>query len=520
MGYLIAAGVVIFLLYLLVVYVIAPISGILLSVTLILGIGYALFTSLRSFITSLAKHINPYTTYLDNSPGAPPGIKRDYFFGPGYHQISRTVSEAFSLQNDYLATLGNWKNDHLLGSWFVSMWIWIFYLAAMFCTFVFGFAWMSIFSILLSVILFTGMCCFYVFFSSLWCADRLFLMVHAIQCRCPRCKRVSIVPSFSCPKCGFEHKNLTPGPYGILTRKCVCEERLATTCLNGRSEYTAICPFDGSELAASNARQFGIQLVGGVNTGKTTFLAAFWHEYLERIKKIQNISVKPSPKDGFAELEYWFQHGDSSATTETNANMYSLIHRHEKGTPVQMTIYDIAGEAFTSLGSDIQQQQFQYCEGIVFVIDPTANPMYVSVTVTNFANEFRKLKGKRSMKTADVPVAVIITKADLHKRTLGLPIIKATFVNNAQNYADSEGNTSLELVRNGMCRRFLEEYDFGNVINLIDGEFSRVQYYSVSAMGHSAADGLKYEPWGVLEPIAWILKQQGDVFRDIIPGLD
>jgi GTPase SAR1 family protein len=205
-------------------------------------------------------------------------------------------------------------------------------------------------------------------------------------------------------------------------------------------------------LAASDARQFGIQLVGGVSTGKTTFLAAFWHEYLERFKSIKNIATSSHPETAFADLEDWFRSGDSSATSETNANMYSVIHKYDNKTPVQMTIYDIAGEAFTSLSNDIQQQQFKYCESIVFVIDPTANPTQAAGTITAFIDEFAGLKGNRSVKTSDMPVAVLITKADLHITDIGLPKIKAIFSSNAVDYADAGGNTSMDIVRSGVCK--------------------------------------------------------------------
>jgi GTPase SAR1 family protein len=314
----------------------------------------------------------------------------------------------------------------------------------------------------------------------------------------------------------MEHKKLTPGPYGILERKCTCGKPLSTTYFNGRSKYKAACPFCTSELAASDAQQFGIQLVGGVSTGKTTFLAAFWHEYLARLKVMRGVSISTVPETAFEELEYWFQNGDSTATTETNANMYSIIHKCGDKTPVQMTIYDIAGEAFTSLTSDIQQQQFKYCEGIILVIDPTANPVYTSETISSFIAEFVGLKGRHSIKASYVPIAIVITKADLYKRDIGLPKIKAAFNSGTAKYADSEGNTSIETVRNGVCRDFLGIHGFGNALNLIDASFNNVQYYSVSAMGHPAAPGRIYEPWGVLEPVVWLMHQQNSIFQDIL----
>ncbi len=521
MGYLILAILVIVVIYLL-VYVIASISGILSVAALIIGVGYAFIVSIMSFFKSLVEHKSPYTTYVDKNPDNSSGVRRSYFLGPGYHQISVTVKDAFAEQKrrvDDLTTCMDGAKAKLSGKWYILMWLWLFYFIAYLCTFVLGFTWMAVFSTILFSVIFVGMCVFYVFFTLLWGIDRLILAAKSVQSRCAHCKRVSVVPVFICSNCGMEQRKLTPGPYGIFHRKCVCEEQLPTTFINGRSLLKAACPFCAADLEASDARQFGIQLVGGVSTGKTTFLAAFWHEYLERVKRMPGVSITASPEYAFAELEYWFKNGDSSATTETNANMYSLIHKYGDKTPIQMTIYDIAGEAFTSLANDIQQQQFQYCEGIVFVIDPTANPVHVSETVSSFIHEFVGLKGSHSMKTSDVPVAVMITKADLHKRDIGLPKIRATFASSAQKYADTDGNTSLELVRNGMCRDFLEDHGFGNAVNLIDAEFSRVQYYAVSAMGHPATAGQKYESWGVLEPIAWLMQQQGEVFQDVVSWL-
>jgi GTPase SAR1 family protein len=531
MIYIVVIVIIIYLLYLLVVkviipliafsvtHVIAPVAGILLVVAVTGAVVYGLYTSLVSFITSLLVHINPYTTYVDKSLAAHSETKRNYFFGPGYHQISITVKEALSFQKDRLKGLGDWKDSHTGNVWFLDMWIYIFYGVAVFCASVLGFAWIAVFSMLMPAVLIPVMCVFYVFFALFWGADRLILMFKAIQSRCPECKRISIVPVFICPNCGRQHKKLTPGPYGILTQKCSCEKRLPATCFNGRSRYKAVCPFCDSGLAASDARQFGIQLVGAKESGKTSFLAAFWHEYLEWLKTVRGISITTTPEDEFVELEHWFQNGNSSGTAETNANMYSVIHKEGKKTPVQMTVYDIAGEAFLDFANNIQQQQFQYCEGIVFVIDPTAPPTRISDTVSGFIYEFEGLKGLRSIKASDVPVVVLITKADLYRQEIGLPKISASFNSDAQKYADTRGNTSKELVRNGICRVFLNSRGFSNAVNLIDAKFNKVQYYPVSAMGHPAAFGQKYEPWGVLEPIAWLLQQHGALFQNILSSL-
>jgi len=101
-GILLAVAVVVWLIYLLVKYVIAPIAGVLMTVTMTISLGYAFIISIRSFVAALINHIDPYTTYVDKSSNAQPGTKRNYFFGPGYHQIAIIVKEAFASQKNYL----------------------------------------------------------------------------------------------------------------------------------------------------------------------------------------------------------------------------------------------------------------------------------------------------------------------------------------------------------------------------------------------------------------------------------
>lgn len=516
MEYLIIIAIVLGILYALIVYVIMPLGGILGIASLVIGLGYALYTSIRSFVGAVKIHKDPYTTYVDSSPNASPGINRNYFFGPGFHQLDAIVKKAFSLQGNHINDLKDWRDMHLVSVSYRDIWIWLFFIIAAVFTYIFGFAWTLVFSILLSVVLIVGVVLFFLFFSVLWGLDRLILSIKAIQSRCSSCKRVSVVPTFICPDCGMEHKNLTPGPYGIYERKCSCGKRLPTTFINGRSELDAICPFCSTDLAASDARQFGIQLVGGVSTGKTTYLAAFLHKYLEVLSHIPNISVTLSPQAAFDELARWYEHGYSAATTETNAIMYSIIQNTDKQDPVQFTIYDIAGEAFGRLGNDTQQHQFNYCEGILFVVDPTTAPSHVWQTMSSFIQEFTNLRGLHPTKMADVPVVIMITKSDLYKKLIGLPKIKATHSANLKRNPDAKEYLTIDHVRNGICRDFLLNNDYGNTINLIEAQFNNIQFFPVSAMGHPQENGGCYEPWGVLEPVIWLMSQHSFYFNDIV----
>ena len=369
----------------------------------------------------------------------------------------------------------------------------------------------SQFSIVVATSIGFGVLIFFTFFAVLWSVDRLALLVNSVHSRCGNCKRTSIIPNFICPNCGKQHQKLVPSyTRGTFYHKCTCGRNLPTTIFIGRSQLKAACPFCTTELATSNAEQFGIQIIGGVSTGKTTFMSAFWHSYEKKIKT-QKISYKKFPPEAFDELDTWYRHGISESTTETNASMYSIVHKSPK-VSAQLTLYDIAGEAFSNLENDIQQQQFKYCEGLIFIVDPLANPTETSDSFSSFIRVFKELKGIHASKSSNLPVSVIISKADIYKKEIGLIKIKSTCNKNPDMFKDSNGEPSLDLARTSLCRTFLEEHGMENILNLIEGEFTNIEYYPVSAMGHETEAGRAYEPWGVLEPVTNILKQVGFQF--------
>lgn len=500
------------LVYWVFVHIILPVASVAGIITLVISGGYALWVSLSSFIKSVKHNIDPYKSYVDKHADSVAGVKRNYCFGPGFHQISAIVKDAFDNLMDYSEKLKDWKDAAVSGSGIVDIWIYLGYGFAVFCAMVLGFVWVAAFSVVLATAIVIGMVVFFAFFSVLWLADRLTLLLKAITNRCANCKRICIVPVFVCPTCGLEHKKLVPGPYGVFKRKCSCGTSLSTTFLQGRSAYEAHCPFCGTTLLSSSSRQYGIQLVGGVGSGKTTYLAAFWHEYKDWISHRQDISIEQKPEEAFADLEDWFNTGKAESTLETNANMYSIIHTVPgQDTSVQMTIYDIAGEAFESTESGIQQQQFRYCEGFIIVIDPTADPEDVSKAVVNFMTGMREFMGKHSVKAASIPVAVIITKSDLYKKQIGLPSLKASY----RNVSDPGSELPFEQHRNDTCRAFLIEHGYGNAVNLIEADFSNIQYFSVSAMGHSEEEG-QYEPWGTLDPVFWLMSNENCPLRTLV----
>ena len=454
----------------------------------------------------------PYATYIDSHASVTYG-RRGYFFGPGFHQIVTTVSDAFIEMRENMSNVKNaWSSEER------SLFFWIFYVSTSFFTYAFGFVFICFYSLILSLVILSGMCVFFLLFSVPWAADRLFLLLHAITCRCPNCKHHSVIPAFVCPKCGEEHTGLTPGPYGTFHRKCLCGQRLPTTVFNGRLKLKSVCPYCRTPLAHGGAKQFGVQLVGSMSVGKTTYLTAFWHLFLEQIRKTPGVSFTLSPKDAFDELEHWYQTGYTEATNDMNANMYSVILNRKGKTPLQFSVYDVAGESFSELDAHEQQQQFRYCEAVIVALDPE-DPQGAERCVSGFVQEFGKLRKKRTAKLSTIPVAVVISKGDLYKREIGLPkiriqanaILAASGGNrSASSVAAINDDVAMFTARTDLCKGFLRRHGFENTINLLEGTFSNLAFFSVSALGHITEMGQSFDPWGVLEPMRWIVSQAGE----------
>ena len=461
------------------------------------GVLFALFVATRAFIRALKHNINPYDTYIDKHQHTR-GVRRGYFFGPGWHQVRSIWRDSYKNlfdADDSISKLAKslLKNDTLLTFIFCDMWVYLFWCAAHVCIYVFGTVWTFIFCSLLSLVIAVGFAFFFACFTFLSVSDRLGLMINSIESRCPKCKRISIRPLFQCPKCGAIH-DLVPGPYGIFHVQCSCGNLLATTAFNGRNNLTAICPKCKNDTLPGYAEQFGIQIVGGTSAGKTTFMTAFFHEYKDRLPSWVKCSY--TPENEFKKLEDWYNKGISSGTSDKNAGMYSVIHNFPKHAPYQFSMYDIAGEAFKDLNAtSFQQQQFQYSEGIILLVDPENKPEISQDAIISFISEHKKLKSLDASTMSSEPTAVLIPKSDLY-----------------------EGLSDLNEDQNKL-KKFLFDKGFNNVLKLIEANFSDTKYFAVSAMGHQP-DNTSYKPIGVVEPVAWIFDRTHSVLHKILNNYD
>ena len=149
-----------------------------------------------------------------------------------------------------------------------------------------------------------------VFLLALWAVNLLLMPLFNLADKaswmtqhCPKCYATFKLPVFECPHCGTKHTKLYPGRSGLLFAKCNCGHFIPCASASKRKNMKSYCPKCDYALAGSNIKALTVQVIGGNSSGKTAFIAAFQHQYVEAIENSGIRNVSTSPADDFKELE-------------------------------------------------------------------------------------------------------------------------------------------------------------------------------------------------------------------------
>ena len=344
---------------------------------------------------------------------------------------------------------------------------------------------------------------------------------------CTACYKNFSLPKFKCSRCRVIHTKLLPGRGGVLFIRCECGKFLASSIITGRSKLEALCPICDYNLAASNAKQFSVQLIGGDSSGKTAFLAAFHHQYAKKKYRIDNISIYGKPEDRFRELSKMFMNGVTKPSSQTEVFDYNFVHKKKSDEKYNLIIYDVPDEVIVSGVYEKNPVTYMYSKGVIIIIDPLSvesvrkrigegqlrgsySKEDVGDLIIQFINQYSKVVGRSSNKVLSIPIAVLISKVDIKeiKQEVGMVKIKSIFASDEGKYGD------LEVARDVVCREYLSKIGLTNVLNNLESVFSNVCYFPVSAIGRDGNIGYAFEPFGVLEPLRWIAKREKmDIYK-------
>ena len=454
---------------------------------------------------------------------------KSYFFSKGYVDLKNTIHDAWYSN---LTTIRNyWNNLGLQDLSLEGVFLWIVNFVAILAVGIFGSIITALVSLVNVTVLFVCMTVIYIGFGTVWVIDRLYLTHKRIFSACPECKEKSLIPIYICPQCGAKHTNLTPGVYGILHRKCNCGAKLPTNFMNGRNKLQAECPFCGRQLSGRESRPICIPIVGGRSVGKTAFITAFSKEFIDKVAPDKGFNIEfydKQKEDIFKEINIDYSRGSTRMTNRpqdvnaTSSVSFSFFIEKKGLVPDRLVhIYDIAGEVFTDNNENEMQKQYEYCQGIVMILDPFSIPSVklqyedflspedragigksdINIIIDSFLNKLREVTGLSDKKISSVPLAVLINKIDSAglDSKIGINAVKQYMNQN------SEKNLNFFDVEDYLCRNFLKENNMEGFLSNIVLRFKTNRFFSCSAIGHPRDAG-EYNPVGVLPPMEWIFR--------------
>ena len=467
-----------------------------------------------------------------------PAVK-SYFFGKGYKDLYNTIKEAwqrnFKSISECLTNIryrDSAKNFITKNLFFSTVWNIFSLIAILF----FGTGITIIISLINIIILLIFMVFVYIGFSLIWLTDRIYLTKNKIFTACHECKEKSLIPTYICPKCGAKHTDLTPGVYGILHRTCTgedpdsfCGQKLPVTFFNGRRDLKAICPSCSTPLSDREAIPICIPVVGGRSVGKTAYITAFSTDFIENVAPQNGWDIEfynERKEEIYNEITRDYQSGNTRMTerakdiNQTSSISFSFFVKGKEFKRERLIhVYDIAGEVFTDNSENEIQKQYEYCQGIVLMIDPFAIPEVkykyesqltaedkagigkadINEIVDSFLNKLREVTGLSSQKMSSVPLAVIIGKVDSADldREIGDTAVKNKIAEDPETFNDYYNTQDY------LCREFLRKNNMEGFLSSVDLKFKDNRYFACSAIGHTRGHG-KYNPQGVLPPMQWL----------------
>ena len=454
--------------------------------------------------------------------------KTNYFFGPGWKQLLLFIKKYWELcQQDIKIKATRVETGKGIMS-FSGAWR----LMSCFSLILFGTLFFAVISAGVSLLLGVAFLVVYLLVFLIWIIDRIQLVSRGIFVPCPECKNRFLIPVYKCSKCGANHTNLTPGRYGIIYRTCECGQKLPTHFITGRDNLEAECPLCGTPLSGTGTKPICVPVIGGRSSGKTAYINAFSHEFIENVAPRNGLTVKhyndETKKFYDQEITNDYRNGTTRMTkTETDINRtsskaFSFIVQSPKLNPDRMIqLYDVAGESFVENSENEIQLQYTYCQGVIFMLDPlsistvrnyldervnevdksSVGTLDVDLVLDVFMNKLREITGQSSTSVFNVPIAIVISKSDIHtvNKFIGDDII-SDFLSERNLDMDS-----YSVAEDYVCRKFLMDNGLAGFVSNVDLKFKNNRYFKCSSIGHTRETG-RYNPKGVLDPMEWIMQ--------------
>lgn len=214
--------------------------------------------------------------------------------------------------------------------------------------------------------------------TALRAADSAVLRVKNIRMVCPSCYERVLYPGYECPGqgCARRHRDIRPGRFGIVRRRCQCGTSMNTLLLFGSGRMNAYCPRCGHSLEyrPGHAQEIVLPFFGATGAGKTRLLFAMvtqlriWSQHLQPDFVAEFGDAATSRK--LADADRWLSPETATDKTPAEPPRGHIIKMMTKGDPRILHMFDAAGELFYSAERTSELRYLQAAQTFILVIDP------------------------------------------------------------------------------------------------------------------------------------------------------
>lgn len=322
--------------------------------------------------------------------------------------------------------------------------------------------------------------------------DTTVLWLRGATTTCRHCGRRITFAEYSCrnPACDIRHRDVRPGRYGMIFRRCYCGEKFPTMVAFGSYKLEGWCPSCDKPLTRISP-EIILPMFGAVNAGKTQLIIVLTIAVETAVGRTggtfdyANDSVRALATKAISEFlatKEVRKIGQARAPTAHPA--YSIYVAPKKSRTKLLHIFDAAGEVFTNAKLIQELEYLKIARTFVFVIDPlsigklwcTIDPAQRETLkhhraqqepYTTFAETVQTVK-KMGINTSKINLVVAVSKMDLIENLL-----------HEKNVRDDRS-----------IKRWLDaDLAQGHLIRAMDHDFKNVSFFLTAALanGHNRA---------------------------------
>jgi hypothetical protein len=206
--------------------------------------------------------------------------------------------------------------------------------------------------------------------------------VKGIRTSCPSCHQRVNYPSYKCSGagCGRRHRDVRPGRYGVIKRRCACGTLLPTLLLigSGSGRMQAYCPHCKEPMPSSSGtlQEVVIPVLGATAAGKTRLMTALVMGVLDGHAgygvdaQFADDETETAYEALAAKLRAGVHTWKTIKTKDAPLRGYSLRVRPPSGAVRMFRIFDAPGELVAKSESLRELRYIKVARTFLFTLDP------------------------------------------------------------------------------------------------------------------------------------------------------